>query len=119
MQHRPKPCAVAIVQTDMPVSLIELLGVVFCYLLLAILPLIIIKYVLKQDSKNKDRNQIIAAFIIYPVFWVSWYYLTDWVSDFFGKSIINLYISILLVSIFSFIILLVINRAMCSTKQSC
>jgi len=94
----------------MPVSLIGLLSVAFCYLLLVILPLIIIKHVLKQDSKNKDRNQIIAAFIIYPVFWFSWYYLIDWVSYFFGKSIINLYISILLVSIFTFIILLVINK---------
>jgi len=94
----------------MPVTGIELLTVAFCYLLLLILPLAMIKIVLNKKSGGSNTSQIMSAFILYPVFFLSWYYFTEILTDTYEKSIVYLYVSVFISAILIFVILLLIKK---------
>lgn len=94
----------------MPVSVYEVGAVVVCYALLALLPAGLVRYTLTKEGKRNNRDQILFGVSIYFFVIPAWLLLVEFFDKIYGENIANLYISLVVVLILSFLLLLALKK---------
>lgn len=94
----------------MPVSAYEFGAVIICYALLVLLPAGLIKYVLREEHQSRNKDQILSALLIYPIFISIWALFVGFLDRMYGEAISNLYIALLVSLIFSWLLLLTLKK---------
>ena len=80
----------------MPVNTIDMFLVFLCWILVITSPVFLVLHVLNIKGENKNKIQIIAGVILYPLFLAGWYEFSFLIRNFTGFDISSLYLSGLL-----------------------
>lgn len=101
----------------MPVSLLDFLIVLICYLLALMIPFLLIRLIINFDHPKKNTFQIVSALLAYPLFLYSWFSINKIVLSKINLGTISLYITLALVSVILCGLLLSV-RIFIKNKQS-